>query len=203
LGKGLLFSTNISAFVLVEGKPLDAWSDTIMGTEIIFLAIESVVYIILAIYIDIWSTRPSIVRYFTRKPVKADPEEAEEEDEDVIEEAERVQRGDANSDKIVLNELTKQYPNGKVAVNGLSIGIPAGQCFGLLGINGAGKLMIDSVVWVHVVKYDILTFHLPTGKTTTMGILTAEFPPTSGDATLATYSVTSQPEETRKRIGYW
>jgi len=64
-----------------------------------------------------------------------------------------------------------------VAVNGLSIGIPAGQCFGLLGINGAGK-------------------------TTTMGILTAEFPPTSGDATLASYSVTNNPEETRKRIGY-
>lgn len=40
------------------------------------------------------------------------------------------------------------------------------------------------------------------GKTTTMGILTAEFPPTSGDALLATYSVTSKPEETRKRTGY-
>ena len=115
-----------------------------MGTEIIFLAIESVLYIILAIYIDIWSTRPSIVRYFTRKPVKAEDIVEEEDDEDVIEEAERVQRGDANSDKIVLNELTKQYPNGKVAVNGLSIGIPAGQCFGLLGINGAGKFMILS-----------------------------------------------------------
>jgi ABC-type multidrug transport system ATPase subunit len=35
-----------------------------------------------------------------------------------------------------------------------------------------------------------------------MGILTAEFPPTSGDALLAGYSVTTQPEETRRRIGY-
>jgi len=35
-----------------------------------------------------------------------------------------------------------------------------------------------------------------------MGILTAEFPPTSGDALLAGYSVTKQPEETRRRIGY-
>jgi ABC-type multidrug transport system ATPase subunit len=35
-----------------------------------------------------------------------------------------------------------------------------------------------------------------------MGILTAEFPPTSGDATLAGFSVTTQPEETRRRIGY-
>lgn len=39
------------------------------------------------------------------------------------------------------------------------------------------------------------------GKTTTMGMLTAEFPPTSGDATLAGYSVTNEPEQTRRRIG--
>jgi ABC-type multidrug transport system, ATPase component len=35
-----------------------------------------------------------------------------------------------------------------------------------------------------------------------MGMLTAEFPPTTGDALLAGYSVTKQPEETRRRIGY-
>ena len=33
-------------------------------------------------------------------------------------------------------------------------------------------------------------------------MLTAEFPPTSGDATLANFSVTHQPEATRRRIGY-
>jgi ABC-type multidrug transport system ATPase subunit len=31
---------------------------------------------------------------------------------------------------------------------------------------------------------------------------TAEFPPTSGDATLAGYSVMNEPEQTRRRIGY-
>ncbi len=40
------------------------------------------------------------------------------------------------------------------------------------------------------------------GKTTTMQMLTAEFPPSSGDATLAGFSVTKQPEKTRRRIGY-
>jgi ATP-binding cassette, subfamily A (ABC1), member 3 len=35
-----------------------------------------------------------------------------------------------------------------------------------------------------------------------MAILTAEFPPTSGDGTLAGYSVTREPEKTRRRIGY-
>ena len=42
----------------------------------------------------------------------------------------------------------------------------------------------------------------PTRKTTTMGILTGEFPPTSGDATLAGFSVTREPEKTRRRVGY-
>jgi ABC-type multidrug transport system ATPase subunit len=40
------------------------------------------------------------------------------------------------------------------------------------------------------------------GKTTTMGMLTAEFPPSSGDATLAGFSVTREPAKIRRRIGY-
>ena len=35
-----------------------------------------------------------------------------------------------------------------------------------------------------------------------MGILTGEFPPTSGDATLAGFSVTREPHMTRRRVGY-
>lgn len=61
-------------------------------------------------------------------------------DDDVVAEQERVQNGDANDDVIVLSGLTKQYDDGKLAVNNLSFGIPPGQCFGLLGINGAGKI---------------------------------------------------------------
>ncbi len=35
-----------------------------------------------------------------------------------------------------------------------------------------------------------------------MGMLTAEFPPTEGDATLAGFSLRHEPEKTRRRIGY-
>lgn len=35
-----------------------------------------------------------------------------------------------------------------------------------------------------------------------MGILTAEFPPSDGDATLAGFSVSKEPEKTRRRVGY-
>jgi len=45
-------------------------------------------------------------------------------------------------------------------------------------------------------------YFLSLGKTTTMGMLTAEFPPSSGDATLAGHSVAKEPEKTRRRVGY-
>lgn len=47
-----------------------------------------------------------------------------------------------------------------LAVDRLCLGVPAGECFGLLGVNGAGK-------------------------TTTFRMLTGELVPTGGDATLA------------------
>lgn len=43
---------------------------------------------------------------------------------------------------IQVESLRKVYPTSsgaKVAVKSTSLGIPRGECFGLLGINGAGK----------------------------------------------------------------
>nr|XP_055071071.1 uncharacterized protein abca12 [Misgurnus anguillicaudatus] len=81
-------------------------------------------------------------------------------DEDVIAERHRVERGGASSDILQLNQLTKVYQQLKKrvpAVKTLSVGIPAGECFGLLGVNGAGK-------------------------TTTFKMLTGDISPTDGSA---------------------
>jgi len=43
---------------------------------------------------------------------------------------------------------------------------------------------------------------LGAGKTTVMGLLTTEFPPSSGDASLAGFSIRDKLKETRSRIGY-
>lgn len=182
LGKGLLFIMNIQAWVDINQGGISAFSKDVAGFEILFLAVESVVYLVAAIYIDILSSNPEVMGIFhklfccvsssSRSEVAAIPD-----DDDVVAEQQRVLNSEANDDAIVMTELTKIYPNGKIAVNQLSLGIPPGECFGLLGINGAGK-------------------------TTTMGMLTAEFPPTGGDATLAGFSLRREPEKTRRRIGY-
>ncbi|PIR22398.1 MAG: MFS transporter [Deltaproteobacteria bacterium CG11_big_fil_rev_8_21_14_0_20_45_16] len=63
------------------------------------------------------------------------------------------------------------------ALKNLSFKVEKGQIVGFLGPNGAGK-------------------------TTTMRILAGFYPPSSGEAIIDSYSVTRQPEEVKKRIGY-
>lgn len=57
-------------------------------------------------------------------------------DDDVIFEQQLVASGKHDDCRIVIKNLSKVYDDGKVAVDNLNIGIAAGECFGLLGING-------------------------------------------------------------------
>ena len=185
------FSSQQTRFDYWEGERITVWSEPVLLVEVIFLAWESVVYLVLAICLDMWSGNPRALsiwknfadtitlRRFVRRsqPSALTVREALPDDEDVVLEQERVINGEATNDLIVLNRLSKVYDNGTVAVDNFSLGVPPGECFGLLGINGAGK-------------------------TTTLQMLTAELPPSSGDATLAGFSVRNHPEKTRRRIGY-
>ena len=64
-----------------------------------------------------------------------------DEDVDVKHEKERVLQGGQNlSDVLLVTDLSKKYSRkGKLAVDHLSFGVKSGECFGLLGVNGAGK----------------------------------------------------------------
>ncbi|KAK7803894.1 hypothetical protein U0070_020111 [Myodes glareolus] len=102
----------------------------------------------------------------------------EEEDEDVARERERVTKGATKGDLLVLRDLTKVYRGQKSpAVDRLCLGIPPGECFGLLGVNGAGKTS---------------TFRMVTGDTL----------PSSGEAVLAGYNVAQDPAAAHRSMGY-
>ncbi len=77
---------------------------------------------------------------------------------------------------IETKELTKRYKN-VTAVKDLSLNVEEGAIYGFVGPNGAGK-------------------------TTTMHILTTLLQPTRGEAWVAGYSVTKQPRDVRRVIGY-
>ena len=216
LGKGILFVLNIEALSFLEQDPdLSAWSEPVLLYEVIFLAVQGVVYTGLAILLDVWSTNPSAMAFWnvlacgglSARRQGPDITTALPEDDDVIAEQNRVLEGDANDDLIVISQMSKVYSNGKIAVNGMSLGVPHGECFGLLGINGTYTVCCIPFLFrvtLYFVSHSAPPLFAQTGagKTTTLQMLTAEFPPTSGDATLAGFSVTKQPEKTRRRIGY-
>jgi len=80
-------------------------------------------------------------------------------------------------DEVIRTEaLTKDYPGGIRAVDGLDLSVRSGEIFGLLGPNGAGK-------------------------TTTAGMLTTRVVPTSGSARVAGIDVVAHPVAAKQVIG--
>ena len=105
------------------------------------------------------------------------------EDDSVAAERQAVDASDFGADELVLRHLRKQYAAqngaraGKVAVRDLCLRIQPGECFGFLGVNGAGK-------------------------STTFSMLTGAVLPTSGDATLYGLSILRDQRALRRHVGY-
>ena len=77
---------------------------------------------------------------------------------------------------IEVRNLTKTYPGGVRAVRGISFRVEPGEAFGLLGPNGAGK-------------------------STTIGMLTTTVLPTSGNAQVGGFDVSTRPLDARAVSG--
>ncbi|XP_054582575.1 ATP-binding cassette sub-family A member 13 [Eptesicus fuscus] len=60
-------------------------------------------------------------------------------DADVEAEQARVLTGRTGADLLVLCNLSKSYGRSRPAVRDVTLGLRSGECFGLLGVNGAGK----------------------------------------------------------------
>eukprot|EP00615_Pteridomonas_danica_P017018 CAMPEP_0114381730 /NCGR_PEP_ID=MMETSP0102-20121206/3634_1 /TAXON_ID=38822 ORGANISM="Pteridomonas danica, Strain PT" /NCGR_SAMPLE_ID=MMETSP0102 /ASSEMBLY_ACC=CAM_ASM_000212 /LENGTH=417 /DNA_ID=CAMNT_0001537289 /DNA_START=70 /DNA_END=1322 /DNA_ORIENTATION=+ len=85
-------------------------------------------------------------------------------------------------DVVVIQGLRKEFPSrgdapAKIAVDKVCLGIKQGECFGLLGHNGAGK-------------------------TSLIGMLTGMLEPSDGDAFVAGYSVRTHRAEVLRNTGF-
>ncbi|XP_037705635.1 ATP-binding cassette sub-family A member 12 [Choloepus didactylus] len=114
-----------------------------LGAMFVALVSQGTMFFCLRLLINEWLIKK--LRLFFRKFNSSAVMETVDEDEDVRAERLRVENGAAEFDLVQLHCLTKTYQlihKKIIAVKNISIGIPAGECFGLLGVNGAGKTTI-------------------------------------------------------------
>ncbi|HEY3267786.1 MAG TPA: ABC transporter ATP-binding protein [Armatimonadota bacterium] len=78
---------------------------------------------------------------------------------------------------IEVENLSKEYPNGTMAVNGVTFSVRRGEFFGFLGPNGAGK-------------------------STTMNMLVNLVKKTSGRVLIDGFDAAEHPNEVYKRVGF-
>ncbi|KAB0796416.1 hypothetical protein PPYR_10477 [Photinus pyralis] len=102
------------------------------------------------------------------------------EDADVCEEkravTHNVSTGNICNYNLAMHQLSKKYKE-MVVVDGISLGIHRYECFGLLGVNGAGK-------------------------TTIFKMMTGDVKMTSGDVWVHGWSIRTHPKEVYQLIGY-
>lgn len=142
--------------------------------DILLLWLISIVSFVLLFAVEIIRTR-KINFYNKELPRNQEPVDADVEEEDL-----RVQN--SNDDfKVKVKGMRKifriGYNNYKVAVESISFGIQKGECFTLLGVNGAGK-------------------------TTSFKMMTGDVIPSDGDIVINGYAVPNELHIARKYIGY-
>uniref|UniRef100_A0A8B9LTC0 P-type phospholipid transporter n=1 Tax=Astyanax mexicanus TaxID=7994 RepID=A0A8B9LTC0_ASTMX len=165
------FSLERVSFRFCENRfrsPL-AWD--MVGKNLFAMAVEGVVFFFITVLIQYRFCIKARGFSANLKPIG-------EEDEDVARERQRILGGGGHSDILELRQLTKVYKRKqKPAVDRLCVGIPPGECFGLLGVNGAGK-------------------------TSTFKMLTGDSVITGGEAYLAGKSVLTEIDEVHQNMGY-
>ncbi|XP_033477816.2 ATP-binding cassette, sub-family A (ABC1), member 7 isoform X1 [Epinephelus lanceolatus] len=178
LGRGLIDMAKNQAMAdafqrLGTKQTLDPLQWDFVGKNLFAMAAQGVVFFIFTILLQ--------YKFFIHfRPWWSEPQMPPlgPEDEDVARERERVISGKAQSDILTLIDLSKVYKAGrKPAVDRLCLGIPRGECFGLLGVNGAGK-------------------------TSTFRMLTGDTDVTYGEAFLNHHSVLTEMERVHQLMGY-
>ncbi|KAL7850832.1 hypothetical protein AOLI_G00211880 [Acnodon oligacanthus] len=176
LGRGLIDLAMNQAVTDVyarfgEEYTTDPFRWDFVGKYLACMAVEGFVYFILNLliqyrfFLDHWLSDSSSLP-------------ARDEDDDVAQERQRIYGGGSKNDILHIRDLSKTYVGRKrPAVDRICVGVPAGECFGLLGVNGAGK-------------------------TTTFKMLTGDTDVTAGEASVAGYSILTNILDVHQNMGY-
>ncbi|KAM4820229.1 ATP-binding cassette sub-family A member 17-like isoform 2-T3 [Thomomys bottae] len=168
----------------VVQKNIYAWESLGMGKYLTALAILGPLHISLLFFAEtnVFKILKAKLYDSCRKQDLAMYLKAESEDQDVEEEVRVIKHYLETlcmTNPLVVKEVSKVYgvKVPQLAVNKVSFTIQEKECFGLLGLNGAGKSSIFK-------------------------ILTGQQPPTSGDAFVRNLSICSKLGKVRQLIGY-
>lgn len=181
LGNGILYvgSTDVMATLDGGSDPLAPMSMESAGGDLFMLVFDFILYLIILILLEFIEVSP-----FMRKCLSkgTDSEEGEyKKDEDVEAEKQRAMESNPHDSQVNVQGLRQVYggwfKQKVVAVENVSFNVPKGECFALLGVNGAGK-------------------------TSTFRMLTGEYAPTAGNAHLSGFSVVDNLDKARENIGY-
>ncbi|XP_077864744.1 phospholipid-transporting ATPase ABCA3-like [Saccoglossus kowalevskii] len=160
-----------------------AWNMPGIGQHCFYLFLEGIFFILLTLLLQ--------VRFFipSRSPTELPSVDITEDDVNVAEERAKVSamlKPEESGYAVVLKKLTKVYTGAfdscrktsrQAVVNHLCLTIPKGECFGLLGINGAGK-------------------------TTSFRMMTGDLSMSAGTAYMGGYNILTDRRQVQQRIGY-
>uniref|UniRef100_A0A8C6TAP4 P-type phospholipid transporter n=1 Tax=Neogobius melanostomus TaxID=47308 RepID=A0A8C6TAP4_9GOBI len=172
LGRGLIDMAMNQAVTEVfarfgEDHSPDPYSWHFLGKNLYCMAFEGFVYFVINILIQYRFFLDHCPRYHSL-----------DEDVDVLEERQRIYRSDKTNDILRVRDLSKTYTGTVIpAVDRICVGVAPGECFGLLGVNGAGK-------------------------TTMFKMLTGDIDVTSGNASVAGYSILTNILDVHQNMGY-
>ena len=131
---------------------LSPWHRDISGTELKVLLAEAFVFMALTLCVDfnllgrleqLGLRLTASLRAGEASTAMASDASSDDDDEDVAVERHRiVESGGDAGDLLTMQDMRKTYRGGKQAVRGVTAGVAMGSCFGLLGLNGAGKSTI-------------------------------------------------------------
>ncbi|KAM9992350.1 hypothetical protein ACTFIY_009791 [Dictyostelium cf. discoideum] len=148
------------------------WSFDYLGTPLVVLAGHAVLWNVWILLLDYV---PQIKGSFKNPKNLPAPSPPQDEDYDVSQERRRLLNMGPSEEPIQFKNLHKLFPGSgknpsKTAVYNSTLGIPRGQTFGLLGLNGGGK-------------------------STTLSMLSGEIVPSSGEISINGYDVITNREK--------